>query len=40
MPSLEVVETTYDRWLKLSIPLVLILTVFGAIMLIIQLMFS
>ena len=40
MPSLEVVETTYDRWLKLSIPLVLILTVFGAIMLIVQLMFS
>ena len=40
MPSLEVVETTYDRWLKLSIPLVLILTVWGAIMLIVQLMFT
>ena len=40
MPSLEVVETTYDRWLKLSIPLVLILTVWGAIMLIAQLMFG
>ena len=38
MPSLEVVETTYDRWLRLSIPLVLILTVWGAIMLIAQLL--
>ncbi|MDO5491913.1 MAG: YfcC family protein, partial [Bacillota bacterium] len=34
MPSLEVVETTYDRWLKLALPLVGILTVFGAIMLV------
>jgi Predicted membrane protein len=40
MPSLEVVETTYDRWLRLSIPLVIILTVWGAIMLIAQLMFG
>ena len=40
MPSLEVVETTYDRWLKLSMPLVCILTVCGAIMLVAQLMFS
>ena len=40
MPSLEVVDTTYDRWLKLSMPLVCILTVWGAIMLVIQLMFS
>ncbi len=40
MPSLEVVETTYDRWLKLAMPLVGILTVFGAIMLILQLAFS
>ena len=40
MPSLEVVDTTYDRWLKLAMPLVCILTVFGAIMLVAQLMFS
>ena len=40
MPSLEVVDTTYDRWLKLAMPLVCILTVFGAIMLVLQLAFS
>ena len=40
MPSLEVVETTYDRWLRLAMPLVIILTVWGAIMLIVQLMFT
>ena len=40
MPSLEVVETTYDRWLRLSIPLVIILTVWGAIMLVAQLMLT
>ena len=39
MPSLEVVETTYDRWLKLALPLVGILTVFGAIMLVLELTF-
>ena len=40
MPSLEVVDTTFDRWLKLAMPLVGILTVFGAIMLVLQLAFS
>ena len=40
MPSLEVVETTYDRWLRLAMPLVIILTVWGAIMLVAQLMFT
>ena len=40
MPSLEVVETTYDRWLKLAMPLVVILTVWGAIMLVVQLAFA
>lgn len=40
MPSLEVVETTYDRWLRLAMPLVCILTVWGAVMLVIQLAFA
>ena len=30
MPSLEVVEITYDRWLRLAMPLVCILIVWGA----------
>ena len=40
MPSLEIVDTTYDRWLKLAMPLVCILTVFAAVMLVVQLQFS
>ena len=40
MPSLEVVGATYDKWLKLAMPLVGILTVFGAVMLVLQLMFA
>lgn len=36
MPSLELVDVTYDKWLKYCMPLVGILTVFGAVMLIAQ----
>ena len=40
MPSLEVVDATFDRWLKFAMPLVLILTVLGAVMLVVQLAFA
>lgn len=40
MPSLELVDVTYDKWLKFVMPLVGILTVFGAVMLIAQYAFA
>lgn len=40
MPSLEVVDVTYDRWLKFCMPLIGILTVFASIMLVVQYMFA
>ena len=40
MPSLELVDVTYDKWLKFAMPLVGILTVFGAAMLIAQYLFA
>ncbi|MDO4518599.1 MAG: YfcC family protein, partial [Bacillota bacterium] len=40
MPSLELIGVTYDKWLKFIMPLVGIITVFGAIMIIVQYMFA
>ena len=40
MPSLEVVDATFDRWMKFAMPLVLILTVLGAVMLVVELTFA
>lgn len=40
LPSLELIDVTFDRWFKFCWPLILILTGFGALMLILQISFS
>lgn len=40
MPSLEVVNVSYDKWLKFCMPLLGMLTAFAAVMLIVQYMFA
>lgn len=40
MPSLEVVNVSYDKWLKFCMPLLGMLTAFAAVMLVVQYMFA